>query len=116
MESGDAKVNKSGPRLQQMFLWYCGARLAPIASRNALNSSGGKEAQKFSSMSFISAPGKTPRAMTDDAMTDRLRPSDLPLTGWGSPLRCSPLFRRRTPLRRRRLWEAAAPCAVPSRR
>ena len=53
-------------------------------------------------MSFISAPGSTPRAMTDDAMTDKLRPSDLPLTGCGSPLRCSPLFRRRTPLRRRR--------------
>ena len=40
--------------------------------------------------------------MTDDAITDKLRPSDLPLTGCGSPLRCSPLFRRRTPLRRRR--------------
>mmetsp|Transcript_22640 Transcript_22640/g.63852 ORF Transcript_22640/g.63852 Transcript_22640/m.63852 type:complete len:326 (+) Transcript_22640:1655-2632(+) len=103
MESGDANVSKSGPRLQQMFLWYCGARLAPIASRKALNSSGGRLAQRFSSMSFISAPGSTPRAMTDDAMTDKLRPSLLPLTGCGSPLRCSPLFRRRTPLRRRRL-------------
>ena len=74
-----------------------------MASKNALNSSGGRLAQRFSRISLISAPGSTPRAMTDDAMTERLRPSDLPLTGCGSPLRCSPLFLLLTPLRRRRL-------------
>ena len=74
-----------------------------MASKNALNSSGGSDAHKFSRINLISAPGKTPSAMTDDAMTDKLRPSLLPLTGCGSPLRCSPLFLLLTPLRRRRL-------------
>mmetsp|Transcript_11352 Transcript_11352/g.37918 ORF Transcript_11352/g.37918 Transcript_11352/m.37918 type:complete len:212 (+) Transcript_11352:752-1387(+) len=60
-----------------MALCCCALSEWPIATMRPLNASGGRDSQTPSRSTRSSSPGKTPRAMTDDATTESASPSGL---------------------------------------